>query len=167
MALFGRLIVILLGIGLAALAAGAVVVLAVLFPEWSDLALGPFDDAGVGLVLAFGLIFISGFALVPALIVVMVTEALSIRSALAYAAGGALSGAACYLGLVPFDTETMTFVGVVRRDLEIMTGAGIVAGVVYWLVAGRNAGRWREAPLPPPSAPPPAPSPPPDRPAAA
>ena len=25
-----------------------------------------------------------------------------------------------------------------------MTGAGIVAGLVYWMIAGRNAGAWRE-----------------------
>jgi hypothetical protein len=146
MALLGRLIVIVFGIALAAAAAGAVVVLAIMFPEWSDLALGPLDETGVGLVLAFGLIFVSGFALVPALIVVVVTEALGIRKALAYAAGGALSRALCYLGLVPFDPATLSFVGLIRRDLEVMTAAGIVAGVVYWLVAGRNAGRWRETP---------------------
>ena len=35
-----------------------------------------------------------------------------------------------------------------RRHLEIMTGAGIVAGVVYWMIAGRNAGAWREPPRP-------------------
>jgi hypothetical protein len=55
-------------------------------------------------------------------------------------------GLACYLGLVPFDTETLRFDGIVRRHLEIMTGAGIVAGVVYWMIAGRNAGAWREPP---------------------
>jgi hypothetical protein len=35
-----------------------------------------------------------------------------------------------------------------------MTGAGIVAGFVYWMIAGRNAGAWRQPPrplrLPPP-----------------
>lgn len=146
MALLGRIVVILFGIALACLAAGAIVVLAVMFPEWSDLALGPLDDAGVGLVFTFGLIFVSGFALIPALITVIITEAFDIRSALAYASGGALAGALCYLGLLSFDVDTMSFVGLVRRDLEVMTGAGIVAGLVYWLIAGRNAGRWREAP---------------------
>ena len=67
---------------------------------------------------------------------------------LAYAVGGALVGAACYLGLVPFDPDTLHFDGIVRRHLEIMTGAGIVAGLVYWMIAGRNAGAWREPPRP-------------------
>ena len=58
------------------------------------------------------------------------------------------SALACYLGLVPFDPETLHFDGIVRRHLEIMTGAGIVAGLVYWMIAGRNAGAWREPPRP-------------------
>ena len=82
------------------------------------------------------------------MIVVAITEAFYIRGALAYAVGGGLVGLACYLGLVPFDPETLRFEGIVRRHLEIMTGAGIVAGLVYWMIAGRNAGAWREPPRP-------------------
>ena len=63
---------------------------------------------------------------------------------LTYAVGGGVVGLACYLGLVPFDPATLRFDGIVRRHLEIMTGAGIVAGLVYWMIAGRNAGAWRE-----------------------
>src|SRR5262249_20753321 len=83
---------------------------------------------------------------IPAMIVAAITEAFYVRSVLAYAVGGALAGAACYLGLIPFDPETMRFDGIVRRHLEIMTGAGILAGLVYWMIAGRNAGAWRAAP---------------------
>jgi hypothetical protein len=82
---------------------------------------------------------------------VLITEAFYIRGVLAYAVGGAIVGAACYLGLVPFDTETLRFDGIIRRHLEIMTGAGIVAGLVYWLIAGRTAGAWRRPPPPLPS----------------
>src|SRR5207253_11509622 len=64
---------------------------------------------------------------------------------------------ACYLGLVRFDPDTLRFEGIVRRHLEIMTGAGIVAGLVYWMIAGRNAGAWREPPRRP-TPPPPLPS---------
>ena len=84
-------------------------------------------------MLGFGFIFVSGFALLPAMIVAAITEAFSIRGALSYAVGGAVIGLACYLGLVPFDTETLRFEGIVRRHLEIMTGAGIVGGFVYWM----------------------------------
>jgi hypothetical protein len=157
MALIGRLFVILFGFLAACLVAGAIVVGAIMFPEFSDLGAGPVDPGALNILLGFGFIFVSGFALLPAMIVVAITEAFYIRSALTYAIGGGIVGLACYLGLVPFDPDTLRFEGIVRRHLEIMTGAGIVAGVVYWMIAGRNAGAWRE-PLPALRPPPPLPS---------
>ena len=157
MPLIGRLFVILFGFLAACLVAGAIVVGAIMFPEFSDLGAGPVDPGALNILLGFGFIFVSGFALLPAMIVVAITEAFYIRSALTYAIGGGIVGLACYLGLVPFDPDTLRFEGIVRRHLEIMTGAGIVAGVVYWMIAGRNAGAWRE-PLPALRPPPPLPS---------
>jgi len=157
MALIGRLVVVLLGFLAASLVAGIVIVVALLFPEFSELGAGPIEDGVFDVLLGFGFIFVSGFALLPALVIVAITEAFYIRSALAYAVGGGLVGLACYLGLVPFDDTTLQFQGIVRRHLEIMTGAGIMAGVTYWMIAGRNAGAWRH-PLPSPELPPPLPS---------
>ena len=154
MALIGRLFVILFGFLASCLVAGMIVVVAVLFPEFSDLGTGPVDQGALNIVLGFGFIFISGFALLPAMVVVAITEAFYIRGALSYAVGGGVVGLACYLGLVPFDTESFRFEGIIRRHLEIMTGAGIVAGLVYWMIAGRNAGAWRQPPRPLPSPPP-------------
>ena len=139
MALIGRLFVVAFGFLMACFVAGIIVVGAVLYPEISDFG-GQIDQSAIDIVLGFGFIFISGFALLPALIVVLITEAFFIRSVLAYAIGGAIVGAACYLGLIPFDPDTVQFHGIVRRHMEIMTGAGIVAGLVYWLIAGRTAG---------------------------
>ena len=148
MALIGRLFVILFGFLAACLVAGMIVFGAVMFPEFSDLGAGPVDPGTLNILVGFGFIFISGFALLPAMIVVLITEAFYVRGALTYAVGGGIVGLACYLGLVPFDTSTLQFEGIVRRHLEIMTGAGIVAGVVYWMIAGRNAGAWRRAAAP-------------------
>ena len=152
MALVGRLFVIFFGFLAACLVAGMIVVGAVLFPDFSDLGGGPVDEGAWDVVLGFGFIFVSGVALLPAMLVAAITEAFYIRGALSYAVGGGLIGLACYLGLVPFDPDTLRFEGIVRRHLEIMTGAGIVAGLVYWMIAGRNAGAWREPRrrLPPP-----------------
>ena len=152
MALIGRLFVILFGFLAACLVAGMIVVGAVLFPEFSDLGEGPVDSGALNIIVGFGFIFVSGFALVPAMVVAAITEAFYIRGALTYAIGGGLVGLACYLGLIPFDTDTLRFEGIVRRHLEIMTGAGIVAGMVYWMIAGHNAGAWRQPrrPLRPP-----------------
>jgi len=157
MALISRLVVIFIGFLASCFVGGMIIVGALLFPEFSDLGAGPVDEGVIDILLGFGFIFVSGFALVPAAVIVAITEALYIRSALAYAVGGGLVGLACYLGLVPFHSDTFQFEGVVRRHLEIMTGAGIVAGVVYWLIAGRNAGAWRNPP-PPHKPPPPLPS---------
>src|SRR3954469_23491017 len=126
MALIGRLFVILFAFLFACLAAGLIVVGAVLYPEFSELGSGPIDQSALNVVLGFGFIFISGFALLPALVVVLITEAFYIRSIIAYAVGGACVGLACYLGLIPFDPATLRFDGIVRRHLDIMTGAGIV-----------------------------------------
>src|ERR1700728_2025518 len=154
MALIGRLFVIFFAFLAACFVAGMVVVVAILFPEFSHLGAGPVDPGALNIMLGFGFIFVSGFALIPAMIVVLITEAFYIRGALTYAVGGGVVGLACYLGLVPFDTDTLRFEGIVRRHLEIMTGAGIVAGVVYWMIAGRNAGAWREPRRPLPTPPP-------------
>jgi hypothetical protein len=147
-ALIGRLFVIFFAFLLSCFAAGAIVVVAVLYPEFSDLGVRDVDQSAINVVLGFGFIFISGFALLPALIVVLITETFNIRGMLTYAVGGAIVGAACYLGLTPFDTEMMQFNVIVQRHLEIMTGAGIVAGLVYWMIAGRRAGAWRQPPRP-------------------
>jgi hypothetical protein len=156
MALIGRLFAILFGFLAASFVGGLIVVIAILFPEFSDLGAGPIDQGAFNVLIGFGFIFVSGFALIPAMLVALITEAFAIRRVLAYAIGGGVVGLACYLGLVPFDPETFHFEGIVRRHLEIMTGAGIVGGLVYWMIAGRNAGLWRR---PPPRLPPPPPIP--------
>lgn len=143
MALLWRLIVIAFAFCLASFAAGLVVVAAVMFPDVSSLDLGLIDRDSFAVMMGFGFIFASGFALLPAMIMALVTEGFSIRSLLFYALGGAATGLATYLAFTPFDPAQMSFAIVDRRELEVMTGAGIVAGLVYWAVAGRNAGRWR------------------------
>lgn len=144
MILFWRLIVICFAFLAASLAAGLIVVIAVMYPDWSRLDLGQEDRDAFAVVAGFGLVFVSGFSLLPAFVMALVTEAFSIRSILFYALGGALFGLGVELAFAQFDPSAMTFVGIDRRELEIMTGAGIVAGLVYWLIAGRRAGVWRE-----------------------
>src|SRR4051812_45377118 len=163
MALIGRLFVILFAFLAACLVAGMIVVGAVLFPEFSDLGNGPVDQGALNIVLGFGFIFVSGFALLPAMLVVAITEAFYVRGALTYAVGGGLVGLACYLGLVPFDPATLRFEGIAGLIFKIMPGGGIGAGLFYWMIAGRNAGAWREPPRPltsPPPLPSHSPSPP-------
>ena len=146
MALIGRLIIIVFAFFVASFAAGVVVVVAVMYPDWSSLDLGPIDRDALAVMTGFGFIFVSGFALLPATIMALVTEVFAIRSIVFYALGGALFGLGVYLAFTPFDATAMSFMGIDRRELEIMTGAGIVAGLVYWAIAGRSAGAWRAVP---------------------
>jgi hypothetical protein len=151
MSLLGRAFVILFACIVASVAAGLVVSFAVLLPEVSDLALGPYERGAVGVMVAFGAVFVSAHALVPVLLVVVCAEAVPIRSLLFYAIAGALLGVVLYLNANGWDLAAVSVRGFARRELEIMAAAGIVAGFVYWLIAGRNAGKWREPrrPLPP------------------
>ncbi len=151
MSLIGRLIVIFIGFLAACFVGGMIVVVALLFPEFSDLGAGPVDQGAIDILLGFGFIFVSGFALVPALIVRDHRSALYPQRARLCRRRRVVG--ACLLSRPgPLPSDTLQFEGIVRRHLEIMTGAGIVAGVVYWLIAGRNAGAWRN---PPPLQPPP------------
>jgi hypothetical protein len=145
MALLWRLIVIGFAFVVASFAAGLVVVMAVMFPGISSLDLGPIDRNGFAVMMGFGFVFVSGFALLPAAIMALVTEAFSIRNVLVYALGGALTGLGVYLAFSQIDLQQMSFAITDRRELEVMAGAGIVAGLVYWLIAGRNAGMWRRS----------------------
>ena len=145
MSLIGRIIVILFAFCAACLAGGTIVTFAILFPELSAMDTGIVNPDAINILIGFGFIFFSGFAHIPALIVVVITESFDIRSVLAYALGGGVVGLACYLGLIPYDTTTMTFDGIVRRHLEVVTGAGIIAGLIYWVIAGRNAGAWKQS----------------------
>jgi hypothetical protein len=145
MAFIGRLFAILFGFVAACFVAGIVIVFALLFPEMTDLSMEPMNQDTINIILGFGFILVSGFALLPAMIAVVITEAFYIRSILAYAVAGGLAGLCCYLGFIPFDTVTWSFDGIVRRHLEVMVGAGILGGVIYWMIAGRNAGAWRDA----------------------
>ena len=143
MSLIVRLFMITFGFLLACFVASMVVLFTLLFPEM-ELQTLDIDNNVTNVIIGFGFLLVSGFALVPALCVVLITEAFYIRSMLAYAILGGLAGLCAYLAFIPFDTVAMTFNGIVRRHLEIMVGAGILGGVVYWIVAGRNAGFWRE-----------------------
>lgn len=147
MSLLIRIIVIAFAFLVASFVAGMIIVIAVLFPDVSDVRLG-INDGSLAIIATVGFVFVSGFALLPALVAVLITEGFAIRSVLFYAASGAVVGAVCYLGMADFRFDTMNFSGLVRREMEVMTGTGIVAGLIYWLIAGRKAGSWRSPTFP-------------------
>jgi len=44
------------------------------------------------------------------------------------------------VGLLPL----AIMIAIAEREVEIAAAAGVVFGLVYWAIAGRRAGRWRE-----------------------
>jgi hypothetical protein len=141
MALIVRIVVI----GAALLVASAVAAFVMAFAvvmDWQDVVSVTGLAPGWLAVDFFGLI-VSAKGLFSALLLIVLTEALRVRSPLFYAAAGGLGLVALYygLGLVERGPGAGALTG---RELEIMAGAGIAAGFVYWAIAGRKAGAWRE-----------------------
>jgi hypothetical protein len=61
-----------------------------------------------------------------------------------YGIGGALVALASYYGSdISVQLENTTDVTPVANTLQLAAAAGILGGLAYWLIAGRNAGRWR------------------------
>jgi len=141
MAIVGRLVAIISGFVVAILAAGLVLTLAIVFPAWSDLVIGEYDEGVAGVMMTFGFVFVSGYALLPAIVLIAVAEIFSIRTILYYAIAGALLGLVVMISLGGFDPNLLTVNGFARRETEIVIGAGIVGALAYWLIAGRGAGR--------------------------
>ena len=141
MALVTRVLVVLLALMLASIVASFVITFAMLM-EWEQILAMTGTTAG-WLTVAFFSLIISAKGLLPAMLVIALAEGMRLRSALFYAAAGGLGLVALYFGLGMADRGPGGGV-LVGRDLEIMAGAGIAAGFVYWAIAGRKAGCWRE-----------------------
>ena len=137
MALFIRFFVVVFGFLFGCLAAGAVLVIATLPAGTLN---GPFDNFD-WLVLWGAILtsaaFVSAIAFVPAVIMILIAEALGLRSLFFYALAGGTGG--LLYGLTFPATAANPF----DRTVQITLAAGVAAGIVYWLVAGRTAGRWR------------------------
>lgn len=142
---FARLFLRFIAIGFGFFAANLVGAIAYIFlarlvrPE----DFGAVNDLELAVTLVFGTIGIAGLmaraALLPALASIMLFEFLRLRDWLSHAIAGALIGFALSIirmaGGESIDTATM-------GEVTIHTLCGIFAALAYWLVTGRNAGKW-------------------------
>jgi hypothetical protein len=139
MQLIVRFFVTLFAYWVATLAAAAVMVFgaAPVLPAADDL---PYLTIFIFTVSAF----VAAFAFIPAIVAILVTETFGLRSVLIYALAGGLIGLFCgyslgFIGPLPrFDFDMP-----LGTNFELLVAAGIAAGLVYWLIAGRSAGLWR------------------------
>jgi hypothetical protein len=84
------------------------------------------------------ILMVAGSLLIPALFVIAICEMLRIRNMFAYMT----------FGLVVAATLTIYTIGLSNGgdlfNLIIMIVTGVVAGFIYWRIAGRSAGVWAE-----------------------
>jgi drug/metabolite transporter (DMT)-like permease len=145
MALFLRTLVIACGFLLACMAAAFVIAYGLVGPELSDFSRGSpefflvllFLGGAAGVVTPF-------YVFAPSFAAIFIAEMFSLRSVLYYALAGALIGALAYfLSDVTARMQGAGTVAPITRELQFLAAAGIVGGFVYWLIAGRNAGKWK------------------------
>ncbi len=85
-----------------------------------------------------------GFSFAPAAVFILVAEARGWKSSLAYCLAGLAIGLAASTTRLFIDVDGQTGQAELWRSPLMLAGlasAGVVGGFVYWLVAGRNAGR--------------------------
>jgi hypothetical protein len=137
-----RFFVIVFAFGCASLAAAVTIIIGAAAAANVE---APFDQPEVALLwimtlaTSFGVAF---FAFLPALILILLAENFAWRSVLFYTLAGAAIG--LFYGFVLPGEGPGPFY--IARSTELIAGAGIAAGLVYWLIAGRNAGAWRVSP---------------------
>jgi hypothetical protein len=108
---------------------------------WTIAGISPAIFAGapvVGLFLVAAAVMLSA---APMLLIVVLAEAFSWRSLFVYAAPAALLGALVYLIFSPRTVGGLDQIGWI--EIVLFTLSGAVAGLIYWGIAGRKAGAWR------------------------
>jgi hypothetical protein len=149
MSLFGRILVIIFGLAIAIIVAGITLALGIVLPEWAAMDSDPVERVIFFFVAFFATGLVVTFALLPAVLVIVVSEVARMRSFIYYGVGGALVALASYYGSdISVQLENTTDVTPVANTLQLAAAAGILGGLAYWLIAGRNAGRWRERSAP-------------------
>jgi len=146
-ALFGRIIVIVFAVIVASIAAGIAIAMGLFGPQWHSVS----GDVGER-VMFWGAAFvgatgIGAVGLLPLAILIAIAETFKIRSLLAHAAAGAAVFVLGYYGSGlsrPYEESIDRPPPPISREAEISAAGGVVFGMVYWAIAGRKAGRWRE-----------------------
>jgi hypothetical protein len=141
-----RIVMMIAGYIWACIAAAVVLTLGTLMPQWNDVAppgtLPPdIQSAALWTIVAVSALIIFAMAMLPALLVIALTEGFALRSIVLYGAiGGAVALALAY-GL-DFAGYVAAAGSGLAREREVFAAAGIAGGLVYWLFAGRRAGIW-------------------------
>jgi hypothetical protein len=142
LAIIFRFFVVLFAFWIATIAAAAVLVLGASAPDLPQSEAWPV----VWFLILTTSAFVAAFSFAPAAVVILIVESFRLRSVLLYAVAGGLIGLFCgyTLGFVEY-APRFRIDAPFGTNFELMAAAGIAAGLVYWLIAGRTSGNWREA----------------------
>jgi hypothetical protein len=144
MSLLGRIVVIIFALIVASIAAGIVLAVGIVVPDWSAMDSDPVERLSFFVISFFATSFVGAVAMAPAALLIALAEALRIRSFIYYGVAGALVGLASYFGSdISVRLENTTDVTPVGNALQLAAAAGIIGGLAYWLIAGRRAGARR------------------------
>jgi hypothetical protein len=141
MTVLARIIMAIIGYGMACIAAS--LVLTISSVDWMQIGAPPADlQWALSLITAWASIIIFFVGFLPAMLVIAIAEGLALRSAVIYGVIGAALALAMAYGL-----DFAGYIGAPEGDVayngEAFAAAGIAGGLVYWLVAGRRAGAWK------------------------
>jgi hypothetical protein len=142
MAVLVRIAMIVLAYVLACIAASLILTIGTLTPEWDDLTALGMQSLAVWAVVMVAAAAIAAIAMMPALLVIVLTEAFAWRSSLIYAALGGVVALSLSYGL-DFAGYSGDHGNTFVREREVLAAAGIAGGFVYWFLAGRKAGSWK------------------------
>lgn len=148
----GRFAVIVIGYGVAALAAsGFLHLLALGAVGLQPSEAPPFITGTLYVSVPFVALFVGYFAFSPAAVAILVGELSGQRNWLFYALAGGAVGLAVFVlfwqvPAIGLDSGTGAEGTITTpRILSSLVGSGIVGGIAYWLCAGRSAGNWRSS----------------------
>jgi hypothetical protein len=149
MGLLGHMFMMLIGFAAASFAAAVIMSIGFVAPYWAAAPLSGYEREGLWIATWVTSLIVAGFSFLPAFLVMLIAESFKLRSILFYALAGAAIGlmySPLGAGFAQWWTEFNDQV-ISRRPTELMVAAGIGGGIVYWAIAGRNAGKWREYPV--------------------
>ena len=141
--LFARALMVIIAFTLAVLLATIVLMLIGSYSMGEQLRDGYQPDGDMGMIVnvlsmlfggaSFLMVVTPTLTILPALLAVIIGEVVQIRSALFYIVAGGLAVAALPILASPLDAAFNT------HYLAIFATAGFSGGLLYWLMAGRNA----------------------------
>jgi hypothetical protein len=145
MSFVGRFFVILFGLIFSFIAVGIALAIGVMAPELVTNDSDPIEKFIFFSAAFFATSFAGAAAFVPAIVLVAIAETFDLRSIFYYAIGGGLIAAVAWYGSdISMEMENSTDIAPIGYGLQLVVAAGIVGGFVYWLMAGRKAGVWKD-----------------------